>query len=545
MIHKANLKLHDLDRIVGSISLTLLIILLLVLLSPTVTNNTSALNPPAWTSYPASIAIALDEVVELNVTPTASGSTGAASSKVKVKTTDASSYAIYLNTLSTSTAMQNVDSTKLDAIHSTPSSATLASLEPNTWGYSINSTTSGTEAEYHPVSEASTLVYSSTKSEEDLELSFGAKLDTSLPAGQYANTIAVSAVASPLQVQGLLGINYMQDMTSDICKATAEHDTKQLIDSRDGKEYWVAKLADGNCWMTQNLAYDLVKGKVLTPSDTDVTSNWIIPTTTEDKVPEKETTPSDFTARSWRLGEYVWATPTHLAMCQYVSNSNDSVRAGDTLDRCDGFQKVEGWRSTFATQEGVWNGVKYDAVAVDKDAQTYDAHYLIGNYYQWLAATAESGKALFKGENTVITNINNSICPKGWKLPAARRDVSAAGSQPHDLDDSFYRLLAAYGYPKRGGYQLTGNGDNVFTPLLNGKDQNVFLAPMYEVAGGHIRLDKGALSVAGYIGNVQSSYVWTYYKGQYSNLVFSFSSNLYPATNVPVSDGISVRCVAK
>ena len=51
--------------------------------------------------------------------------------------------------------------------------------------------------------------------------------------------------------------------------------------------------------------------------------------------------------------------------------------------------------------------------------------------------------------------------------------------------------------------------------------------------------------MAGYIGNVQSSYVWTYYKGQYSNLVFSFSSNLYPATNVPVSDGISVRCVAK
>lgn len=33
----------------------------------------------------------------------------------------------------------------------------------------------------------------------------------------------------------------------------------QMMDKRDNKIYWVAKLADGNVWMTQNLDYDLVR----------------------------------------------------------------------------------------------------------------------------------------------------------------------------------------------------------------------------------------------------------------------------------------------
>ena len=45
----------------------------------------------------------------------------------------------------------------------------------------------------------------------------------------------------------------MQEMTSTICADAAENDTAQLTDTRDGKKYWVTKLADGNCWMTQNL----------------------------------------------------------------------------------------------------------------------------------------------------------------------------------------------------------------------------------------------------------------------------------------------------
>ena len=48
-------------------------------------------------------------------------------------------------------------------------------------------------------------------------------------------------------------LEIMQHMTPEICASAFVGETKQLIDWRDGKTYWVAKLADGNCWMTQNL----------------------------------------------------------------------------------------------------------------------------------------------------------------------------------------------------------------------------------------------------------------------------------------------------
>ena len=53
-----------------------------------------------------------------------------------------------------------------------------------------------------------------------------------------------------------MNIKYMQQMSDQICTNTKENKSNRLIDARDGKSYLVTKLRDGNCWMTQNLAYD-------------------------------------------------------------------------------------------------------------------------------------------------------------------------------------------------------------------------------------------------------------------------------------------------
>ena len=72
----------------------------------------------------------------------------------------------------------------------------------------------------------------------------------------------------------------MQEMTPEVCEKTEVGTVARLTDARDQKQYWVAKLADGNCWMTQNLDLDLgVKDgdtdtTVLTPADSDVSNNW-------------------------------------------------------------------------------------------------------------------------------------------------------------------------------------------------------------------------------------------------------------------------------
>lgn len=120
-------------------------------------------------------------------------------------------------------------------------------------------------------------------------------------------------------------ITYMQDMTPELCEAAPEDDTTQLVDHRDKKKYWVGKLPDGNCWMTQNLDLDLSTSRTLTPSDTNISSNW--------------------TPRA--------STTTTISGYGYDSDTGKSYNPGDKY------------------YEG-----------------TGSEHYHVGNYYQWSAATA-------------------------------------------------------------------------------------------------------------------------------------------------------------
>ena len=122
------------------------------------------------------------------------------------------------------------------------------------------------------------------------------------------------------------GITTMQEMTPEICAAAAENDTARLQDVRDGKYYWVAKLTDGNCWMTQNLDLDLSTGTTLTSENTNIPSNW---------------TPSS-------------STVTTLS-------GFDQSRIDQSYDPGD---------------------VYYE------DTSGSNLHYHVGNYYQWSAATA-------------------------------------------------------------------------------------------------------------------------------------------------------------
>ena len=84
-------------------------------------------------------------------------------------------------------------------------------------------------------------------------------------------------------------ITYMQEMTPEICESTptpsafvgdslqinADVPEAVLVDSRDGSEYLVRKLADGRCWMSQNLRLNLYAGKALTAANSDVVSDFV------------------------------------------------------------------------------------------------------------------------------------------------------------------------------------------------------------------------------------------------------------------------------
>ena len=119
-------------------------------------------------------------------------------------------------------------------------------------------------------------------------------------------------------------ISTMQQMTSDICfnttipnrtATTLDTDgshagdpdyvpTKTLTDTRDNNTYTVSKLADGKCWMTQNLR---IAGKTLTPADSDVTANYTIPASSINGFSSSDTSNAYVDSDG---GFYTWYTAT-------------------------------------------------------------------------------------------------------------------------------------------------------------------------------------------------------------------------------------------
>ena len=73
----------------------------------------------------------------------------------------------------------------------------------------------------------------------------------------------------------LSDISTMQEMTQTICAKSKVGDTNTLTDTRDNNTYTIRKHEDNNCWMTENLR--LVGEKTLTPADSDVVSDYILP----------------------------------------------------------------------------------------------------------------------------------------------------------------------------------------------------------------------------------------------------------------------------
>ena len=137
----------------------------------------------------------------------------------------------------------------------------------------------------------------------------------------------------------LADIANMQDMTPEVCAATTTPlrtattldtdgsrkgdvnyvPTKTLTDTRDNNTYTVSKLADGKCWMTQNLR---IAGKAITPLDSDVTTNYTIPASSISGFSSYDTSNAYVDSDG---GFYTWYTATAGTGAQSMSSGNTSV----------------------------------------------------------------------------------------------------------------------------------------------------------------------------------------------------------------------------
>ena len=327
---------------------------------------------------------------------------------------------------------------------------TSSELEDNTWGFSLNVTdyykvpVNGSPVALKRTNTIMTAEYETTT------VDFGAKVGMNLTAGTYSDVVVFTAYVngqdgSPSDgtdpsdpgeesaeddydstgacttTKTLHDITTMQRMSTCICQNTttpnvlsttfdwdgSHHNDENYVprtvlrDTRDNNTYLVSKLADGNCWMSQNLGLDLKAGVALTKKDTDLNSK-----TSFTPVHSTYTNETDL-INNWPRG--TTGTDSDTADYSYHPIAGDRYYVNGT---------TKSSAPTSSADEYKWESA--------------------GNYYNWIAATAGSGVGLGVEESSV-----DSICPKGWTLPIDISDTELENITPA-LKRSYYYLNHVY-----------------------------------------------------------------------------------------------------
>lgn len=247
----------------------------------------------------------------------------------------------------------------------------------------------------------------------------------------------------------------MQDISSTnkaaILTSMTEGTQYTLIDKRDKKNYTLAKLADGNIWMTQNLDLNLDASKTYTNEDTDLGWNG-----------------TGYSAASW--------TPERNT---YATGINTWGLYNTTTGELDGTVHPE----SYDPGNVYWNGSTdldsrwedyYDSCVINDDTLLYEncdeslnpistyvsstgiPQYHLGNYYNWTAAVAMNNSSSYNSGST-----DQSICPTGWTLPKG-------GEYEYDAPSgSFQYLVEQYGWTD-DTYTLSNNRKIWESPIYFG-----------------------------------------------------------------------------
>ena len=230
-----------------------------------------------------------------NITPTNAGTFTSKSVDALVATNATKGYELYFSSKDEATDMLNTNTAISDKITSSfTGTVTNTTMGKNNWGYSLNNTDFTAIPKKSGHRQLRNLTTKPTTDELKTTVHFGTKISTNLVAGNYEKSVLFTAVAHANPAKTLHSISKMQQMTPEICAATTTPNrtataldtdgshygdpnyapTKTLVDTRDDNTYTVSKLADGRCWMTQNLR---IINKTITPADSDVTANYTIP----------------------------------------------------------------------------------------------------------------------------------------------------------------------------------------------------------------------------------------------------------------------------
>ena len=335
------------------------------------------------------ISLSLQDTVAVEVTPTQDGTFRSNTAALSISTNNETGYSLYMatsNGKNTLTSQNPSISNVISAVNGGEDGVVSAKFDNNTWGYNLSQEAVSDATAYKAVPAANgdtALISTSSPTEADTySLTFGTKVDTSLPSGTYSNDVVVSVVANPAYVVPTISMmTEMQDVTAEICAASAEGETATLIDARDDSDYTVAKI-NGNCWMTQNLR--LAGGTTLTTSGSNVTRSYTLPSSS----------PSGFN-NSTVAKMYNGTSTSYGAYYNYCAASagtvcNDTTNQDATQDICP-----KGWRLPTRNE---MNGItSYTSAFSPVLSGRYNNSTLssTGSYGYWWSATANDSNSQY------------------------------------------------------------------------------------------------------------------------------------------------------
>lgn len=247
---------------------------------------------------------------------------------------------------------------------------------------------------------------------------------TTYGPNETISTGDLSSTGLTLFARWLPSTGTMQSFDATACSNLAEHKTIALTDNRDGNVYTVAKLKDGNCWMTSNLALNLADfagTTKLTSDNTDIANNNASNTALTVCTSTDECYKSGQTTYYYDPGKSMYNKAVSI-----VNADPSKLPAGDTevtAGKDGNYFKIVSLELLGVSQDVQFqnpnqrNYIWYAENEHGIDTYNMPRSYKTGEgnltaYYNWMAATAESGVVGTTG------GVVDSLRPAGWELPS-------------------------------------------------------------------------------------------------------------------------------
>ncbi len=284
---------------------------------------------------------------------------------------------------------------------------------------------------YVEVASFSPATTSTPDNSTSIMTSYAVRTSKLQPSDTYVGKVKYLMIHPYNNAEQLLGA--IQDVTPSVCPTTPA----RVYDIRDNNIYTIQKLADGKCWLLDNLALDLTNATV------------------KNNLSETNTNASDTTLGYLKNGGGTTSDQYAITgVIEWTSSPNyaSSYSYSDPLIATSGTGNNGDWTKDTAAPL----------------AMSQSGSGKIGVYYNYCAASA--GSYCYGDGTSVGTSSGNAtedICPVGWRMPTGgdSGEYQALYAAYSSDNAAFVNALRTplSGYFNNGSASIQGSGDGFWS----------------------------------------------------------------------------------